>query len=259
MAQDYDEKIKTFRDWLKESEKVVFCGGAGVSTASGMPDFRSPEGLYSAGREKGKPWARYQPERLLSHSFFVDHTDWFFDYYRTSILHPEAEPNVCHQALADWEEQGRMLGVITQNIDGLHQAAGSRKVCELHGTVLQNHCQKCHKPYKVDAVLECEGIPYCECGGVIKPDVTLYEESLPAGSIEQAVAWLSQADLLIVAGTSLAVYPAAGLIRYFGGDRTVLVNLGSTPLDRLADLFIREDLAKVFADVRDVYAEEADA
>lgn len=256
MTKQYDEKIKTFRDWLKDSSRIVFFGGAGVSTASGIPDFRSPSGLYSKGHEAGKPWARFRPETLLSHSFFERHTEWFFDYYRSSILHPEAKPNVCHKALAEWEEQGKMLGVITQNIDGLHQAAGSKKVCELHGTVLMNHCENCHKAYKVDAVLESEGIPRCECGGVIKPDVTLYEESLPAGSIEQAVAWLSQADLLIVAGTSLAVYPAAGLIRYFCGNRTVLVNLGKTPMDRVADLFIQEDLAKVFADVRDVYTEE---
>lgn len=255
MTKQYDQAIKTFREWLKDSSRVVFFGGAGVSTASGIPDFRSPSGLYRKGREEGKPWARYQPERLLSHSFFEDHTDWFYDYYRSNILHPEAQPNVCHLALAEWEAAGKMLGVITQNIDGLHQAAGSKRVCELHGTVLLNHCQACHKAYQADAVWHSEGIPRCSCGGVIKPDVTLYEESLPPGAIEQAVAWLSQADLLIVAGTSLAVYPAAGLIRYYCGEKTVLVNLGKTPMDRMADLFIQEDLAKVFAEVRDVYTE----
>lgn len=259
MAKTAKEKIQAFRTWLKESRKIVFFGGAGVSTASGIPDFRSPTGLYRKGREEGKPWARYQPEELLSHSFFERHTDWFYDYYRTNILHPEAKPNVCHLALAEWEKQGRLLGVITQNIDGLHQAAGSRRVCELHGTVLKNHCRRCGKAYDESFVLRSEGVPTCSCGGVVKPDVTLYEESLPPGSIEQAVDWLAKGDLLIVAGTSLAVYPAAGLVRYFGGDRTVLVNLGSTPMDGIADLFIQEDLAEVFAEVRDVFTEASDA
>lgn len=250
-----NNKIKgtdEFRRLLAGSQKIVFFGGAGVSTASGIPDFRSPSGLYSQ-RQEGRPWAKYQPETLLSHSFFMRHTDWFYDYYRQSILHPEAKPNVCHLALARWEEAGKLLGVITQNIDGLHQAAGSKKVCELHGTVLKNHCMDCGKAYGVEAVLDSEGIPKCSCGGTIKPDVTLYEESLPAGSIEQAVSWLSKADLLIVAGTSLAVYPAAGLIHYYGGEETVLVNLSRTPMDGLATLCLHEDLADVFAEAEDVF------
>lgn len=249
-----EEKLKAFRHVLEDSKNVVFFGGAGVSTASGIPDFRSPHGLYSEGKNEGKPWASYPPEELLSHNFFMDHTDWFYEYYRDNVLHPEAKPNRCHQALAHWEQKGKLKAVVTQNIDGLHQAAGSRNVIELHGTTLSNHCLDCHKHYDLDYVLGQEGIPHCSrCGGTLKPDVTLYGEALPPGAMEKAVRHIAKADLLIVGGTSLAVYPAAGLIHYFNGDNIVLINLGQTSLDSLASLHIPYDIDQVFADVYDVY------
>lgn len=252
-----EEKISEFSELLRNSERIVFFGGAGVSTASGIPDFRSPSGLYRKMREEGKPWANYDPEELLSHDFFMEHTDWFYEYYREAILHPEARPNVCHQTLAEWEEEGRLLGVITQNIDGLHQLAGSHRVTELHGTVHRNFCMDCHRAYSLDDILGSTGVPHCRCGGVIKPAVTLYQEALPDGAMEEAIRLLGRADLLLIAGTSLAVYPAAGLIHYFGGETSVLINLGETPYDHKATLHVEADLAQVFAQVRTVFREEA--
>lgn len=250
--ENYEKKIEAFKTLLENKKKIVFFGGAGVSTASGIPDFRSPSGLYSKGKNEGKPWSHYPPEALLSHSFFMEHTDWFYDYYKANVLYPDAKPSACHNVLAAWEAQDRLLSVITQNIDGLHQKAGSKLVNELHGTTLDNYCMRCGASYDLDAVLAQEGVPYCtksSCDGVIKPKVTLYEEQLPEGSIERAVQDIRQADLLIIAGTSLAVYPAAGLVNYFLGEDIVLINLGKTPMDGVASIHLPYDINQVFQDI----------
>ena len=256
MQQKEDPQIAELRSLLKTHNRIVFFGGAGVSTASGIPDFRSPAGLYGQFSSAGEPWAAFDPEELLSRDFFEQHTDWFFDYYCRAILHPEAVPNVCHLALAEWEASGRLAGVITQNIDGLHQMAGSRKVCELHGSVWRNFCVRCGQAYELSYVLEAGGVPRCSCGGVVKPAVTLYQEALSGQSLEQAADWLRTADLLFVAGTSLVVYPAAGLLRYFGGDTVAVVNLGSTALDGQATIVLQRDLAEVFGQIRQVFRED---
>lgn len=254
--QNLSKEIEDFRSLLQKSKNIVFFGGAGVSTASGIPDFRSPDGLYKTGKNKDKPWARHQAEELLSHSFFMSRTEWFYEYYKENILHTDAKPNACHTVLSKWEDQGKLLGVITQNIDGLHQIAGSKKVCELHGTVLKNHCMDCKKAYDLEELDLESPIPTCSCGGTIKPDVTLYEEALPDGAIEQALDWIHRADLIIIGGTSLAVYPAAGLVQYRKKDTPiVMVNLGTTSQDRLAELRIAHDIASVFSLVEDVFVE----
>ncbi len=253
MSTRTDPALNEFIERLKSSNNIVFFGGAGVSTASGIPDFRSPSGLYQALAAEDRPWADYPPEELLSHDFFIEHPEWFYRYYREAILHPEAQPNSCHLALAEWEQVGRLAGVITQNIDGLHQAAGSRQVVELHGTVWQNYCMACGKRYTLDEILPKANVPRCNCGGTIRPAVTLYQEALPAGSTEVAVKLLREADLLIVAGTSLAVYPAAGLVNYFGGEHIVVINLSPTALDSRASLHLNRDLDEVFSQVRDVF------
>ena len=251
-----DKQIQIFKHLLKDKENIVFFGGAGVSTASGIPDFRSPSGLYSEGRNAGRPWNTYVPETLLSHSFFMEHTDWFYEYYKENVLHPEARPSTCHNVLAKWEEVGKLRAVITQNIDGLHQLAGSREVVELHGTTWENYCMTCGADYPLDYVIEQEGIPYCDlshCKGIVRPNVTLYEEQLPPGSMEKAIMHIQEADLLIIAGTSLAVYPAAGLIHYFRGQDTVLINLGPTPMDNEVSLPIQADINLVFSELDTIF------
>jgi NAD-dependent deacetylase len=224
---------------IEAAERIVFFGGAGVSTESGIPDFRSGGGLYSK-----KTGTNYAPETVLSHSFFVSHTAEFYDYYRRNLIYPDARPNPAHLALARLETAGKLTAVITQNIDGLHQAAGSRTVLELHGSVHRNSCLRCQRAFGLAAVLNSEGVPRCECGGIIKPDVVLYEEALDSTVMDAAVEHLAAADTLIVGGTSLVVYPAAGLVRAFGGRRLVLINKQSTPMDRQASLVINAPIGE---------------
>ncbi len=231
--------IETLRQWIEESRDIVFFGGAGVSTESGIPDFRSVDGLYN--QKYDEP-----PETIISHSYFLRWPEKFYRFYRDKMLYPQAEPNDCHLALARLEQEGKLKAVVTQNIDGLHQKAGSRNVIELHGSTLRNFCMNCGKSYPVSAILEAEGIPRCSCGGIIKPDVVLYEESLHDGDMDRAISAIRKADLFIVGGTSLTVYPAAGLVEYYRGKRLVLINKSPTPYDRYADLSISESIGKVF-------------
>ena len=224
------------------AKRIVFFGGAGVSTESGIPDFRSVDGLYHQKFD-------YPPEEILSHTFFIRKPEEFYRYYHEKMLCLTAKPNKAHLTLAKWEKEGRLLSVITQNIDGLHQAAGSRRVHELHGSVLRNHCMKCGKAFGVEKIAESEGVPTCDCGGVIKPDVVLYEEPLPEDTVMSALDDIRSADVLIVAGTSLTVYPAASYIRYFGGNKMVLINRDATPYDKLADLVIHEKVGEVLSAV----------
>ena len=232
--------MEIFQKWIDESHHIVFFGGAGVSTESGIPDFRSVDGLYNQKYD-------YPPETILSHTFYMEKTDEFFRFYRDKMLEPDAKPNAAHQKLAELEAAGKLTAVITQNIDGLHQAAGSRKVLELHGSVHRNYCLKCGKFYDARQIREMKGVPYCECGGQIKPDVVLYEEGLDTGTIRESISCISKADMLIIGGTSLAVYPAAGLIDYYRGDRLVLINKSPTPVDRRASLLIQDAIGKVFS------------
>ncbi|MGN0374190.1 MAG: NAD-dependent protein deacylase [Butyrivibrio sp.] len=227
------ESQKTLAEWIKLSDNIVFFGGAGVSTESNIPDFRSVDGLYN------QKYA-YPPETILSHSFFMKKTEEFFRFYKDKMIYLDAVPNKAHIALARLEAMGKCRAVITQNIDGLHQAAGSHKVLELHGSVLRNYCMSCKAFYGVDFVCNSEGIPRCRCGGIVKPDVVLYEEGLNQDTISESVDYIRKADVLIVAGTSLTVYPAAGLIDYYRGDKLVLINKSSTPKDSCADLIINE-------------------
>ena len=230
------EKLKT---WVQESKRIVFFGGAGVSTESGIPDFRSVDGLYNQKFD-------YPPETIISHSFFLKNPEYFFRFYREKMLPLGFSPNITHKKLAQWEEAGKLTAVITQNIDGLHQKAGSRRVLELHGSVLRNYCMKCHKSYSAEYVKNSQGICRCDCGGIIKPDVVLYEESLDSQVLEKSIYAIAQCDLLIVGGTSLTVYPAAGLLRYYPGHRLVLINRDETPYDNQADLVLHESLGTVF-------------
>ena len=232
--------LQTLKQWVKESHKIVFFGGAGVSTESGIPDFRSVDGLYSQKFE-------YPPEEIISHSFYLRDPGYFYRFYRDKMLPLGFEPNVTHCKLAQWESEGKLLAVVTQNIDGLHQKAGSRTVYELHGSVLRNYCTRCGKFYNAEFVKNCEDVPKCDCGGIVKPDVVLYEEQLDGRTIENSVDAISGADLLIVAGTSLTVYPAAGLINYYQGNRLVLINRDETPYDHHADLVFHESLGTVFS------------
>ena len=243
-----DSRIK---ELIKKSKRIVFFGGAGVSTESGIPDFRSENGLYQAQTKYG-----HSPEEMLSHSFFMNHTETFYDYYKSNMLYPEVQPNKAHYALAKLGEQGKLKAVVTQNIDGLHQLAGSKKVFELHGSVLRNYCTRCHTFYCMEYILKPESchsdehpnstIPRCiKCGGIIKPDVVLYEEPLDQEVMEGAVEAISSADMLIVGGTSLVVYPAAGMINYFRGGNLVLINKSSTPYDDKANLVIHDAIGEV--------------
>jgi NAD-dependent deacetylase len=229
------------KEIISKSNNIVFFGGAGVSTESGIPDFRSVDGLYS---KKYK----YPPEMMISHSFFKSKTEEFFDFYINKMIFLDAKPNSAHKKLDELEKEGKVKAVITQNIDGLHQAAGSKNVLELHGSVHRNYCMKCGKFHDVNFIINSKGIPKCDCGGIIKPDVVLYEESLKNEVIESAVYYIDQADVLIIGGTSLVVYPAAGLINYFKGSKLVLINKSSTPMDDRADLVINDSLGKVFED-----------
>lgn len=234
--------IERLKRLIDESSNIVFFGGAGVSTESGIKDFRSQDGIYSMK-------FKYPPETMLSHSFFFSHTEDFYDFYRNMMLCDGILPNKAHYALAELERQGKLKAVITQNIDGLHQAAGSKTVYELHGSVKRNYCEKCKKAAAYEYVRDASGVPYCECGGIIKPDVVLYEEPLDAKTLEGAISAIASADLLIVAGTSLTVYPAAGLINYFGGKHIVLINRDATPFDDRADIVIREPVGVTLGSV----------
>ncbi len=233
-------ELETLKRWIAESSRIVFFGGAGVSTESGIPDFRSVDGLYSQS-------FAYPPEVIISHSFYRRNPAYFFRFYREKMLPLGFEPNVTHKVLAQWEAEGKLSAVVTQNIDGLHQKAGSRRVYELHGSVLRNYCVRCGRFYPAEFIRDCEGVPKCACGGTVKPDVVLYEESLDQETVEKAVEAISEADLLIVAGTSLTVYPSAGLLEYYEGDRLVLINRDATPYDDEADLVFHENLGDVFS------------
>ena len=236
-----EQEQRTLQKWVDESRRIVFFGGAGVSTESGIPDFRSVDGLY---HQK----FRYPPETMLSHTFFEWHTGEFFDFYRAKMLALDAQPNAAHRKLAQWEREGKLKAVITQNIDGLHQKAGSREVLELHGSVLRNYCEKCGAFYGLDTILSTTGVPRCPaCGGDIKPDVVLYEESLDQDVLARAVHYIRQADLMIIGGTSLVVYPAAGLVQYFRGRHLVVVNKGQTGSGVGADLTIDGPIGEIFA------------
>ena len=231
----------SLRKWVDDSRNIVFFGGAGVSTESGIPDFRSVDGLYNQKFE-------YPPEKIISHSFYERDPAYFFRFYREKMLPLGFEPNVTHRVLAQWEDAGKLSAVITQNIDGLHQKAGSKNVLELHGSVLRNYCTRCGKFHSAEFIRDAKDVPRCTCGGIVKPDVVLYEENLNGETIEKSVEALEQADMVIVAGTSLTVYPAAGLIRYYRGDRLVLINRDATPYDSYANLVIHDQLGNVFSE-----------
>ena len=236
------EKLEQLRKWIEESNRIVFFGGAGVSTESGIPDFRSVDGLYSQKFD-------YPPETIISHTFYERKPEYFFRFYREKMLPLGFEPNITHKVLAKWEEEGKLSAVVTQNIDGLHQKAGSKAVYELHGSVLRNYCTRCRKFHSAEFIKESTGIPRCSCGGIVKPDVVLYEEGLDQNIIEKSVMAIHSADMLIVAGTSLTVYPAAGLIRYYQGKKLVLINRDETPYDSYADLVIHDSLGNVFCEL----------
>ena len=260
------DNIEILKKWVAESNRIVVFTGAGVSTESGIKDFRSADGLYSENwrpngndsTESGIPDFRsvdglysqkfeYSPEEIISHSFYERKPEYFFRFYREKMLPLGFEPNITHKVLARWEEEGKLQAVVTQNIDGLHQKAGSKRVYELHGSVLRNYCVRCGKFYPAQFIKNSEGVPHCTCGGIVKPDVVLYEESLDQTTIEKSVMAIANADMLIVAGTSLTVYPAAGLIRYYQGNRLVLINRDQTPYDNIADLVLHESLGQVFS------------
>ena len=236
------DEVKKLKEWTDKAQRIVFFGGAGVSTESGIPDFRSTGGLYH------QEW-KYPPETILSHTFYKSNPEEFFRFYRAKMLCPDAKPNAAHRKLAEWEQQGKLLAVVTQNIDGLHQAAGSRTVYELHGSVLRNHCEKCGKFYGLDHILNTTGVPRCGCGGIIKPDVVLYEEGLDMQVVSRAIQYISRADVLIVGGTSLVVYPAAGLIDYYNGKKLVMVNKSVTPKDAGADLLVQGSIGEIFSQI----------
>ena len=239
-----DEKLETLRQWIAESHNIVFFGGAGVSTESGIPDFRSVDGLYN------QQYA-YPPETIISHSFYVRYPEEFYRFYKDRMLFADAKPNAAHRALAKLEADGRLKAVITQNIDGLHQMAGSREVLELHGSVHRNYCTRCGQFYDLDYVVKSDGVPHCSCGGVIKPDVVLYEEGLDDRTLQKSVDYIRHADILIIGGTSLVVYPAAGLIDYYRGHKLVLINKAATSRDSQADLVISDPIGEVLGTVVD--------
>ena len=235
------QELETLKKWIDNSDNIVFFGGAGVSTESGIPDFRSVDGLYNQQYD-------YPPETILSHTFFRRNTEEFYRFYRAKMLALDAKPNAAHKKLAQWEPEGKLKAVVTQNIDGLHQAAGSKMVYELHGSVHRNYCQKCGAFYDARYILESQGIPKCErCGGIIKPDVVLYEEGLDDATMRGAIRAISHADVLIIGGTSLTVYPAAGLIDYYNGNKLVLINKSVTPMDSRADLLVQGPIGEIFS------------
>ena len=235
------DETAALQKWIEESSNIVFFGGAGVSTESGIPDFRSTDGLYNQQYD-------YPPETIISHSFYVKKPKEFYRFYKNKMLFPEAKPNRAHMALAKLEREGKVKAVVTQNIDGLHQAAGSREVLELHDSVHRNYCTRCGRFYSLDDILKADGVPVCDCGGVIKPDVVLYEEGLDQDVIQRSVEYISRADVLIIGGTSLTVYPAAGLIDYYRGSKLVLINKSVTSRDGQADLVICDSIGKVLGD-----------
>lgn len=237
-----NDLISILKEWISKSDNIVFFGGAGVSTESGIPDFRSVDGLYN------QTYA-YPPETILSHSFFMAKPDEFYRFYHDKMIIDGVQPNSAHLRLAELEREGKLKAVITQNIDGLHQLAGSRKVLELHGSTQRNTCMRCGKKYGIEVVAQAEGVPTCSCGGTIRPDVVLYEEGLDTDVMSEAVQFISKADILIVGGTSLVVYPAAGLVNYYKGDKLVLINKGATAYDRRANLLIAEKIGEVFRQV----------
>ncbi len=237
-----DEKIRQLKDWIAESDNIVFFGGAGVSTESGIPDFRSVDGLYN------QKW-KYPPETILSHSFFERNPEEYYRFHRAKLVIDGVQPNRAHKCLARLEQEGKLRAVITQNIDGLHQAAGSKKVLELHGSILRAYCSRCHKPFPAEEMNHGDGVPRCSCGGVIRPDIVLYEEPLDQDVLSEAVHYIRQADIMIVGGTSLNVYPAAGLINYYRGSKLVLVNRSATPYDSYADLVIHANIGDVFSQI----------
>ena len=239
-------KINELAIIIKESKNIVFFGGAGVSTASNIPDFRSAQGVFNEKLNR-----KFTPEQLVSHTYFVRYPEDFYDFYKDKLIYLEAQPNGCHKALAELEKMGKVKAVVTQNIDGLHQKAGSKNVMELHGSVLRNYCERCYHFMSAEDILNSTGVPVCpKCGGTVKPDVVLYEEGLDQKTIQDAVYYISHADMLIIGGTSLAVYPAAGLIDYYRGNKLVLINKSSTPQDSKADLLIQEGLGKVFEQIQ---------
>ncbi len=234
------DAVERLKELVESTDNIVFFGGAGVSTESGIPDFRSQDGLYN---QKYK----YPPEQIVSHTFLTKKPQDFFEFYKDRMIYQDAKPNKAHLKLAQWEKEGKLKAVITQNIDGLHQAAGSKNVLELHGSTLRNYCLKCGRRYDIDYVINSkETIPYCECGGMVRPDVVLYEEGLDMDVIESAVSYIKNADVLIIGGTSLAVYPAAGLIDYYTGDKLVVVNKSATPRDSQADLVVQGSIGEIF-------------
>lgn len=241
-TNNLQEKINTFKNLIQTSNNIVFFGGAGVSTESGIPDFRSKDGLYNQKYD-------YPPEQILSHTFFMNNTEEFYKFYKDKMNSLKYEPNITHKKLAELEAQGKLKCVITQNIDGLHQKAGSKNVYELHGSVLRNYCMKCHKFYNAEDVFNCQNVPKCKCGGVIKPDVVLYEEGLDDNTINESIKAIINADMLIVAGTSLTVQPASGLINFYKGNKLVLINRDSTSYDNYADLVINDSLGEVFKNI----------
>lgn len=241
-TSQFQAQIQELAQMIEESNNIVFFGGAGVSTESGIPDFRSVDGLYHQKYD-------YPPETILSHTFYRRHTDEFYRFYRDKMLCLDAQPNAAHKALAKWEQEGKLKAIVTQNIDGLHQAAGSKIVYELHGSVLRNYCESCGKFHDVQYIKNSEGVPKCECGGTIKPDVVLYEEGLDDKTIRGAVKAIAEADMLIIGGTSLVVYPAAGLIDYYSGNKLVVINKSNTSRDKEADLVIQGSIGEVFAEV----------
>ncbi|MBQ3077829.1 MAG: NAD-dependent protein deacylase [Clostridia bacterium] len=238
----FSDDLATLQQWIDEAQRIVFFGGAGVSTESGIPDFRSTDGLYHQQFD-------YPPETILSRSFFDTHPEEFFRFYRDKMVCTTARPNPAHRKLAELEQAGKLTAVITQNIDNLHQMAGSRNVLELHGSVWKNRCMRCKKPFDAEVVLQGNGVPRCDCGGIVKPEVVLYEESLDEEVIEASIRALMEADLLLVGGTSLVVWPAAGLIRYYKGNRLVLLNKGETPYDSEADLIFRTPIGETLSQI----------
>ena len=236
------DQMDKLKQWISESNRIVFFGGAGVSTESGIPDFRSVDGLYSQKFD-------YPPETIISHTFYLRKPEYFFRFYREKMLPLGFEPNITHKVLAKWEQEGKLSAVVTQNIDGLHQKAGSKKVYELHGSVLRNYCVRCGKFHPAEFIRDSDGVPKCDCGGIVKPDVVLYEEPLNQRTIFDSIEAIADADLLIVAGTSLTVYPAAGLVDYYRGDRLVLINRDATPYDDRADLVFHESLGNIFSEL----------
>lgn len=238
-------KIEKLQEIIYASDNIVFFGGAGVSTESGIPDFRSESGIFKSLEKYGDT-----PERLVSHSYYLEHTEEFFSYYKDCLIFPEAEPNSAHYTLARLEKEGKLKAIITQNIDGLHKKAGSKNVLELHGSVYRNYCEICKKEYNLDFILESEGIPHCTCGGIIKHDVVLYEEALDMNILNKSAQYIMSADTLIVGGTSLVVYPAAGLINYFKGKNLVLINKSQTDYDNLATLVINEAIGETLAKIK---------